>query len=95
MDAATFTADTEALAGHLANAYENLDLGELHPAMACRYRDMAADLVSGNLPRAPKAIAETLALHAHEAGHLDQVAPWQLARHLDVAGDVLAEFSAE
>ncbi|MEH0579063.1 MULTISPECIES: hypothetical protein [Streptomyces] len=92
MDAATFTADTEALADHLANAYENLGLDEIHPAMACRYRDMATELTSDNLPRDPKAIAEVLALSVHEVGHLDQVAPWQFARHLDIADDVLAEF---
>ncbi|MDQ0762029.1 hypothetical protein [Streptomyces canus] len=90
--AATFTADTEALANALALAYEDLDLTDLHPGMAARYRGLAADLVGQNLPREMKVIAEVLALCIEDAGHLDQIAPWDVCRHLDVAEDILARF---
>ncbi|MEU7323369.1 hypothetical protein ABZ682_22880 [Streptomyces griseoviridis] len=89
---ATLTADVKALGDLLAVTYEEgLGLADLHPLTAARYRGIAADLISRDLPREPHAIAMVLALLVGEMRH-EGVAPWMFARHLDAAGGVLARF---
>ncbi|WP_328434547.1 hypothetical protein [Streptomyces sp. NBC_00425] len=92
-DLTPFTADIEALANLLAEEYEEgcLPLVDLHPQMAGRYRAIAADLVSRNLPRDLFQLAPALAVLVDGVAPEDND-PWAFGRHLDAAEDVLNQF---
>ncbi|MFD3978295.1 hypothetical protein ACFWR6_06880 [Streptomyces griseus] len=86
------TTDIAALADLIAIDNESLCLADLHPKRAGRYRYIANDLTAGSTPRTAHAIAESIALVVEDTGDLDQIAPWDFARHLDTARDILRQF---
>ncbi|KUN37717.1 hypothetical protein AQJ30_15650 [Streptomyces longwoodensis] len=88
---AIFTADNDRLADLLAEQYEGLYVSELHPGIAVRYVGLAGDLVSKKLPREAEPIAKVIA-EAIEDADIEQIAPWDFARHMGVALTVLEQF---